>query len=204
MNLLVRLYTRILYESERPPPRPTPRKNIRMPPSPADRKPAHRPVKLTLAVLAGLLALALSWDVVGEGACALDSSRGLGMTGLRGLGGGGWGVSSGLGVRAIGQSPLRERTPPHSVLATLRLRSRLGGSATGRTEFPALLDSRSGVGWVWRGATDWWVVGRPSLDPSTVLRVSGPASGDGFTLRKRRTFSTAYLRPVSEYGNGPP
>ena len=47
-------------------------------------------------------------------------------------------VSGVLGVRAIGQSPLQERTPPHSVLETLRLRSRHGASSTGCTEFPTL------------------------------------------------------------------
>ncbi len=32
----------------------------------------------------------------------------------------------------------------------------------------------SGVGWLWKGAMDWWGVGHSPLDPSTGLRVSGP------------------------------
>ena len=39
------------------------------------------------------------------------------------------------------------------------------------------MTGEKGVGWVGRGVTDWWGVGRPPLDPSTVLRVSGPSLG---------------------------
>ena len=49
--------------------------------------------------------------------------------------------------------------------------------------------------WQWRAAP---------ARPFDGAQDERPHTGDGFTLRQRRTFSTAHLRPVSGHGNGPP
>ena len=98
---------------------------------------------------------------------------------------GGWGVSSGLSVRAIGQWPLREvdaapfrscdpSTPLRANgIPPLDSRSEAGMIRLGRTGFPR----GGGVGEGGRGGLA--VVGRPTLDSSTGLRVSGPTPGRG-------------------------
>ena len=52
------------------------------------------------------------------------------------------------------------------------------------------------------GVTDWQSRAIPPLDPSTLLRVSGPTRQDGFTIRQSRTFSSVHLRPVAGHGKG--
>ena len=73
----------------------------------------------------------------------MDSGSGAGMT-ERGWGGrmSGWGRAGRQetwahgGMETLRNSGLGPRNPAHSALETLRLGSRLSGSATGRAEYP--------------------------------------------------------------------
>ena len=47
------------------------------------------------------------------------------------------------------------------------------------------MTGEKGVGWVGRGVTDWWGVGRPPLDPSTVPQGERPLAAGRIPDRGR-------------------